>query len=581
MNRRLPFPPALKLLQAMVLATIAGTVSAADNPADHVFYNGHIYTMSADAPWAEAVAVRGDTIVYVGSNSGAQAFSNASTVRHDLQGQMMTPGFIDAHMHVGSTLPYLFAAQLGPDMTPAQIFDTLRAHGEAYPDQNPVIGTGFLGAAFGPQGPTAADLDKIFPDRPAIIFDEGFHSAWVNSRAMEMVGLDADTPDPIPGAHYYRRYPDGRPTGWLIEGESFGWISAKLGLVREDILEEAADIFLARMSAMGITGAFDAGMIEGGGELFRFMGRRAEEGRLPVRIVGSHYVNSSPGLDTALEDLARLSRDYEHELFDVEVLKISLDGTVEAQTAYMLEPYIQPPGHRASALVPLDQTREVMAEAVANSTDIHLHAIGDAAVRMALDLVQYSREQPPDSTSRFTICHAQMVNPADVPRFGELDVIVQSTPTWYAYDDIALAYLGPERMEHMYPLRSIADGGARVTLGSDFPASWMGLDGLDPLFNIEMGMTRQPPGDADYAPQPPVEERITLERALRGYTIDGAYQLGLEKQLGSIEPGKQADLVVLSHNLFELEPYAIHTARVTMTMMNGELVYERGAPDGE
>lgn len=558
-----------------VFLTATPLAIAADAPADHLFTNGRIYTLNAAAPWAEAVAVRGDTIVYVGSNSGVEAFAGDSTTRHDLQGRMMTPGFIDSHMHVGSTLPYLFAAQLTPDMTPAEMLRTLKAHSENHPDQNPVIGTGFLGAAFGPEGPTATALDSVIADRPAIIFDEGFHSAWVNTRAMEQVGLTADSEDPIPGAHYYRRYPDGRPTGWLIEGEAFGWVSAKLGLVREDILEEAADSFLARMSAMGITAAFDAGMIEGDGDLFRFMGRRAAEGRLPVRIVGSHYVNSSPGLDTALADLARLSREHDHEFFDVEVLKISLDGTVEAQTAYMLEPYRQPPGHRAAPLVPLEQTRDVMALAVAGNTDIHLHAIGDAAVRMALDLVQYSRSEHPDSTSRFTICHAQMVNPADAPRFGELDVIVQSTPTWYAFDDIALAYLGPERMEHMYPLRSIAQSGARVTLGSDYPASWMGLDGLDPLFNIEMGITRQPPGDPDYAPQPPVDERISLEQALRGYTLDAAYQLGREALLGSIEPGKQADLVVLSHNLFDLDAYAIHTARVLFTMMNGEVVYER------
>lgn len=567
----------LRSAAGLLSVFLAATHSAigADAPADHIFTNGRVYTLNATAPWAEAVAVRGDTIVYVGSNSGVDAFAGDGTTRHNLQGRMMTPGFIDAHMHVGSTLPYLFAAQLNPAMTPAEILSNLKAHGERYPDQNPVIGTGFLGAAFGPEGPTAAALDSVIADRPAIIFDEGFHSAWVNTRAMEQVGLTADSADPIPGAHYYRRSPDGRPTGWLIEGEAFGWVSAKLGLVREDILEEAADSFLAQMSAMGITAAFDAGMIEGDGDLFRFMGRRATEGRLPVRIVGSHYVNSSPGLDTALADLARLSREHDHEFFDVEVLKISLDGTVEAQTAYMLEPYLQPPGHLAAPLVPLEQTREVMALAVADNTDIHLHAIGDAAVRMALDLVQYSRSEHPDSTSRFTICHAQMVNPADAPRFGELDVIVQSTPTWYAFDDIALAYLGPERMEHMYPLRSIAQGGARVTLGSDYPASWMGLDGLDPLFNIEMGVTRQPPGDPDYAPQPPVHERISLERALRGYTLDAAYQLGREGLLGSIEPGKQADLVVLSHNLFDLDAYAIHTARVVLTMMNGEVVYEQ------
>lgn len=549
-------------------------ISAQEGPADQVFFGGKVYTLNASAPWAEAVAVKGDTIVYVGSNAGVASFVGEATQKHDLAGRLLLPGFIDGHMHVGSTLPYLFAAALAPDMSRDEALATIAQHAKDYPYQNPLIGTGFLGAAFGPGGPTAKDLDGVVSDRPVIIFDEGFHSAWVNTLAMEMVGITAATPDPKPGAHFYRRYPDGSPTGWLIEGEAFGWVAEALGVIDSEILDTSADVFFEHMSAMGITAAFDAGMIEGDGELFRFMGKRAADGKLPLRVVGSHYVNSERGLLTALEDLKRLSVDHEHEFFDVEVLKISLDGTVEAQTAYMIDPYLQPPGHRAEPLVPLEKTKEVVAEAASRKIDVHLHAIGDAAVRMGLDLVEYAREMHPRSTSRFTICHAQVVNPADVPRFAELDVIVQSTPTWYAYDDIALAYLGEERLAHMYPLNSIAAAGGKVTLGSDFPASWIGLDGMNPLFNIEMALTRQPPGDKDYLPQPPVEERITLQRALRGYTLDAAFQLGLENEIGSIAPGKQADLVVLDTDIFSSDPHSIHNSKVVMTVVDGVVVFE-------
>jgi predicted amidohydrolase YtcJ len=236
-----------------------------------------------------------------------------------------------------------------------------------------------LGAAFGPGGPTAEDLDSVVSDRPVIIFDEGFHSAWVNTMAMDMVGLTADTPDPKPGAHFYRRYPNGSPTGWLIEGEAFGWIAEELGVIDIEILDRSADVFLASMSSMGITAAFDAGMIEGDGALFSFMGKRAEDGKLPLRILGSHYVNSDRGLATALDDLERLSKAHEHEFFDVEVLKISLDGTVEAQTAYTIDPYLEPPGHRAEPLVSLENTKKVVAAAAEKKIDMHLHAIGDGA----------------------------------------------------------------------------------------------------------------------------------------------------------------------------------------------------------
>jgi predicted amidohydrolase YtcJ len=553
--------------------TLASGQAVAAEVADRVLRGGKVYTLNSDAPWAEAVAIRGDRILYVGDNAGVAAFTGPGTDTLELGGRLVLPGFIDSHMHIGSTLPYLEAVGLSPDMAPAELIETIRAHAEANPELDPVLGFGFLGAAFGPQGPTAEDLDRAVADRPAIIIDEGGHSAWINTAAMEKVGLDADSEDPIPGAHYYKRYPDGRPTGWLIEGEAFGWVSDALGVASGDALARAAEQFLPTLSAMGITAAFDAGMIEGGGRLFDFMGGLAAEDRIPLRIVGSHYVNSPRQLPTAIDDLAALQARFHGEFFDVRVLKLSLDGTVEAQTAYTLEPYLQPPGHRAEPLIPIGPTSEVATEAAARGIDIHMHAIGDGAVRMALDMVATARAAHPQTNSRFTICHAQVVNPADVPRFGELGVVVQSTPTWYAYDEIALAYLGEERLGHLYPLRSIAEGGAKVTLGSDYPASWIGLNGLDPLYNIEMALTRQPAGDADYPVQPPEDERITLTRAIRGYTLDAAWQLRLEDEIGSIEPGKQADLVVLNRNLFDLDPYAIHETDVVMTLVDGEVVY--------
>lgn len=238
---------------------------------------------------------------------------------------------------------------------------------------------------------------------------------------------------PVPGVHYYKRNPDGTPTGWLIEGGAFAWVSQKLGVITEASLEAGADQFLGTLSAMGITAAFDAGLIEGGEKTLALFDRLVAEDRLPLRVVGSLYVNTAAKLASAPTDLARLQQHY--------------------------------------------------------------------------------------------------------------------------------------------PLRSIAAGDARITLGSDYPASWIGLDGLNPLFNIEMGMTRRPAGDPDFQPQPLASEVITLEQAIRGYTLDAAWQLGLEDQIGSLQVGKQADLVVLSDNLFEMAPHAIHTARVLTTMVDGKTVY--------
>lgn len=560
-------------LVLLVLWPLMATAGDAPVVADRILHNARIYTLNPAQPWADSLAIGDDRILAVGSREVVEAVAGSDTRRHDLQGRLVLPGFIDTHMHVGDTLPYVNAAALSPDMDPEEVLDTLRMHAEAHPEQNPVIGSGFLGAAFGEQGPTAADLDRAIPDRPAMIFDEGFHSAWINTAAMRAVGLDATTPDPDPGVHYYRRYPDGRPTGWLIEGGAFNWISERLGVVSPESLAAGADSFFATLSAMGITAAFDAGMIDGGETTLALFDRLVAEGGLPLRVVGSHYVNTREKAATALAQLDQLGERFADEFFTVNTLKVSLDGTVEARTAWMLEPYRQPPGHLARPLLAPEVAGPLIVSAAERGTDVHLHTLGDAAVRFALDTVADIRERLPASDSRFTLCHVQVVNPADEARFGALDVVAQSTPSWYVYDDIALEFLGEERLAQHYPLRSIAAGGARVTLGSDYPATWIGLDGLNPLFNIEMAMTRRPPGEPEAKPQPRASEVLSLEQAIRGYTRDAAWQIRLEDEIGSLEAGKQADLVVLSDNLFELPAHRIHRAKVDLTVMDGKVVF--------
>jgi len=460
----------LKVITASVLLT-STAVQSATRMADILITGAQVYTLDSQNPWAEAVAIAEDEIIYVGPLSAAQELVGASTRIVDAAGGMVLPGFIDTHVHVGETIPYVFAAKLYPHQTPEQVLATLAEHAKAYPDQNPVIGSGFLGAAFGDVGPTALDLDSAIPDRPAMIFDEGFHSAWINTKAMELVGLTADSPDPVPGSHYYKRYPDGSPTGWLIEGGAFEWVAQRMSLVTDEDLNAGADHFMQTLSAMGITAAFDAGMIAGGEPVLRLFERLDAADSIPLRIVGSHYVNTLESLTGALAQIERLNQRFHSEFFDMRVLKLSLDGTVEAQTAFMLDPYIKPEGHRASPLIPIPQAGEVVREAARTNVDVHLHTLGDAAVRAGLDMVQRVRNEVPQSQSRFTMCHVQIVSPEDVKRFGELGVIAQSTPTWYEYDVVALDSLGQLRFEQMYPLASIASGGAKLTLGSDYPAS--------------------------------------------------------------------------------------------------------------
>jgi len=560
------------LLTTLVLALAAGVVQAADTL---VLTGGKVYTLNPSQPWAEAVVVQGDRIVYVGDNQGAHAHAKSPDQRIDLAGRMVLPGFIDTHMHVADSLPYVDAVELTPAMSAEEVLATIAAYAEANPDKDPLVGSGFLALAFGELGPTADQLDAVVGDRPAIIIDEGGHSAWVNSRALAVAGITRDTPDPVPGAHYLKRYSDGSPTGWLVEGGAFGPVVDALGVITAQRLAAAAEHFFPVMSSMGITAAFDAGMIDTGELGMDLLDDRARSGDLPLRIVGSYYVNKPGQLPEAVATVQALNARYNSEFFRLDTLKVSLDGTVEAGTALTLEPYIKPAGHRATPLVPPAPTREAILQAAAEDMDLHLHALGDGAVRFALDTVAEVRETLPGSKSRITLCHLQVVNPADVERFGALDVIAQSTPTWYEYDEGALQALGRTRFEQMYPLAGMAAGGARLTLGSDFPATWIGRNGLSPLYNIEMALTRRPAGDPEFAMQPAAGERISLAQAIRAYTLDAAYQLRLESEIGSLQAGKKADLVVLDRNLFDQAAHQVHESQVDLTLSNGRIVYRR------
>jgi predicted amidohydrolase YtcJ len=567
----------IRVALGVVLLCWGGVGVLGAEPADVIFQGGKAYTLDPARPWAESVAVSGDEIVYVGDATGVTAFRGPNTRIVDLAGGMLLPGFIDTHIHLPDSLPVVFALQLTPAMSAEEVLAEIARYAKENPDQSPLVGWGFLAKAFGPTGPTAAQLDSVVADRPVIITDEGGHTAWANSAAMKIAGLDRDTPDPVPGAHYYQRYRDGTPTGWLVEPAAVGPVVKALNISSRERLDAAADYFLPLMSSMGITAAFDAGTIDTGEMGMGLLQDRVDKGELPLRVVGSLYVSTSAQLPDAIANVNKLHERHNSEFYEVDTLKISLDGTFEANTAVTIAPYREPEGHIATPFVPYDETMEVVVAAGRQNMNLHIHAIGDGAVRMGLDLAQGLRELVPESTSRITICHIQVVNPADVPRFAALDVIAQTTPSWLEFDVVAQEALGEERFHHLYPLRSILAAGARLTLGSDYPASWIGVNGLSPLFNIEMGVTRQPAGEPDFAVQPLVSERITVAQAIRGYTLDAAYQLEREDQLGSIEVGKQADLVVLDRNLLEIDPYTIHQTRVELTMVNGKFVFERGA----
>jgi predicted amidohydrolase YtcJ len=256
------------------------------------------------------------------------------------------------------------------------------------------------------------------------------------------------------------------------------------------------------------------------------------------------------------------------------MLKIMLDGTVEGRTAAMFEDYQGEPGNSGETIFTQQQMTHMVVGAAAEQIDIHVHALGDRAVHETLNAIEAARQSHPDSSTRYTICHIQVLADKDIPRFVELDVIAQSTPLWASYDTFGEPFVSEDQFNRYWRYKSLHDEGVKLTFGSDFPASGAGMLGMSPVLQMEIGHTRQNPGEPDAKIQPSESERLDVDTLIRGFTLDAAYQLHMEDQLGSITVGKKADLVVLDKNLFEVDSYEIHKISVLMTMMNGKVVYE-------
>jgi len=563
----------IALWSSLANATVIG--------ADLILKGGTVYSMDTQGNRHSAIALAGNAILAVGNDSDVALYQTDATTVIDLAGRIVFPGFIDTHIHTMDTLPLLNGVMLSPGQSAEEVLTAIAAHAQRYPDQNPVLGSGFLARAFGIDGPTAAQLDAVVPDRPALIIDEGGHTAWANSLALAAANITASTPDPVPGAHFFQRDMLGNPTGWLVEGAAIDPVSDALGLVSEAALREKAPGFFHDMSAVGLTAAFDAGMIDTMALGMKVADELAQSNKLPLRLVGSLYINKPKDLETAHTRLAELKDTFDHELFSVTTLKLSLDGTVEAKTAVTLEPYVAPEGHEATPLLPNQQVFNAVYEAYSLGFDLHLHAIGDGAVRTALDAIEAGHKAHPNADIRATICHIEVVDKDDIARFGELGVVAQTTPTWFEYDEIAMEFLGPTRFEQLYPLASIHRNGGKVTLGSDYPVSWIGKDALNPMFNIEMAVTRQRAGTPDYPVQARENERLSVDQAIRAHTIDAAWQIRLEDEIGSLEAGKKADLVVLESDPYTADPYSIHAIEVDLTISNGRIVFERENTTGK
>ena len=560
-------------LLLLALATLCAC-SKPDGPGvAAVFYNVKAHTLDDAMPWAEAVAVDGDRIVYVGDAAGALALAGSATERYDLAGRMLLPGFIDTHMHPVAGGAYALALALETGGTIEEWVAAIEAYAAANPELRVIFGYGFLASTFGPVGPTRELIDAVVPDRPVLLMDEGFHGAWANSEALRLLNITQDTPDPVPGFSYYKRDDAGNATGYLLEGTA-GMAMDALDVITEDTVVEGTAHVIDTLNGYGVTSVFDAGAIGYEESLGRVLKRLEESGELTVRIVGSYRPAGPDDLPVAMERLEEWRDNMQGDRYHYRMLKIMDDGTVEGRTAAMFEDYQGEPGNSGETVFTEEQMTELVTGAALRSVDVHIHALGERAVHEALNAIEAARREHPDSDSRYAICHIQVITDQDLPRFAELDVIAQSTPLWASYDTYGKQFVSDDQFNRYWRFGSLRDLGVRLTWGSDFPASGAGTLGMSPVIQMEIGHTRQEPGEPDAPIQPREAERLDIDTLIRGFTIDGAYQLHLEDEIGSLEVGKQADLVVLDRNLFDVDPYEIHETRVVMTVLGGQIVYQ-------
>jgi predicted amidohydrolase YtcJ len=543
-----------------------GLVSApgqSPDPADIIVHGATVYTANPSQPRAEAVAIRGGRIALVGATADALRLRGPATRVIDATGATIVPGLQDAHAHftgLGASLQML-------DVRGTPGYDAvLRKVGERVATATPgewILGRGWDQNDWAVQAwPTRAPLDAVAPDHPVYLTRVDGHAVLVNSRAMAIAGLTAATPDPDGGRII--RDPDGTPTGVLVD-RAMGLVSSKVPSPGPRQLEEQILLADAETRRLGLTMVHDAGT---GAETVDAYRRLIDARRLKTRL----YVMLGMPLDQLAPWFARgpLTGGRDHRLA-VRAIKISADGALGSRGAALLAPYSDEPGTSGLLLQPPQQVYEMTLAAARAGFQTCIHAIGDRANRLVLDVFErVQREVPGARALRLRNEHAQILDPADIPRFAQLGVIPSMQAT-HATSDMPWvpARLGAERTTAgAYVWRRLMKTGVAIANGSDFP-----VEAASPMLGFYAAITRQDPSGHPPGGWMP-EERMTREEALASFTINAAHAAHAEGELGSLEPGKLADLVVLSKDIMTVSPRDILDTRVLRTIIGGEVVHE-------
>ena len=507
---------------------------------------------------------------------GADALTTTDAVEIDAAGGLVSPGFQDSHIH-----PYHAGLDmLACDLTPYDDADgyltRIAEYAEANPELEWVIGGGWAMDAFPGGLPTAAALDAVVPDRPAFFPNRDGHGAWVNTKALEVGGIDDATPDPFDGR--IERDADGHAIGTLQEG-AMGLVSQHAPEPSQDDMDEALTIAQKQLFAWGVTGWQDAivGATNGTPDMLDSYLRLTASGVLKAYVVGALWWDRNRGLEQIPELVEKRERAVAAG-FAATTVKIMQDGVAENFTAGMLEPYLDscgcPGENMGKSFVDPTTLKEIAVQLDALGFQLHFHALGDRAVRESLDAVEAARTANGDTDLRHTLAHIQVVHPDDVPRFAELKVVANMQPLWARHEDqmdvLTIPFLGTRRAAWQYPFGSLQRAGAPLASGSDWPVST-----ANPLEIIHTTVNRAHVGASGLAAAPFLgEQALSLADALIAHSLGTAYLNHDEERSGSIEVGKAGDIVILDRDIFAAPVAEIGSATVVYTIIGGEIVYD-------
>lgn len=552
--------------------------TASMQPADTVFRNGHVQTMVSEGDVAEAVAVRGNEIVYVGDNAGADAFIAEGTNVIDLEGAFLSPGFMDGHIHApGTWLDRLFNVFLEGMKTNDEYLVAIKSFVEAHPEMDAYFGRPFMLNAYqqadgSNPGPSKADLDAICPDKPVVITDVSGHSAWVNSKAFELAGITSATPNPEGGVIY--RDVNGEPSGCVTDAAYDLVSNAVPSNVTDEQMEEALVSFMEEANSYGVTGITN--ITRGGLDVNDLYRRMEGEGRLSLRMRVVTTMDPMYAYQDVFDAVAA-SVPHDSDMVSTNTVKIFYDGVTESGTAVMLEPYLPEAGLGdewvGEPIWPDAEFRKMVKDFDAAGVQVHVHAIGDGAVQATLDAYEAARAENGKRDARHTITHACAITDDDVKRMADLDIVGALQFLWMYGDslhELEKAYIGEDRALAMYPVKDMASAGIVISGASDAPVTpYVVLD------EIEVGVTRNSPypGEDDTDMHRWPEQGLTVYQMLEAYTKNVAYQNFMDDLVGTVEVGKRADLVVLAQNILEADPRTISDAKVLYTVSDGRIVY--------